>query len=65
MKTLLAILALAGAIALADAPVQQWIGVGGQAVAQRGSSACFQNCANVRRWPAEQCRAYCKGRSKR
>ena len=39
--------------------VQAWIGDG--AYAQ--SSACYQNCRNVRKWPPAQCRRYCKGRS--
>ena len=64
MKTLFAILVLAGAIVLVDIPMQQSVGTG-QALAQARSSACFQNCANVRRWPASQCRQYCKGKSKR
>jgi hypothetical protein len=64
MKTLLAIIALAGAFALADTVVEPWAG-GSLAVAQSRSSACFQNCTNVRRWPAAQCRQYCKGKSKR
>jgi hypothetical protein len=64
MKMLLTIIALAGAIALADTAVEQWAG-SNLAVAQARSSACFQNCANVRRWPAAQCREYCKGKSKR
>ena len=65
MKTLLIIVALAaGAIALADTAVEQWAG-SNLAVAQSRSSACFQNCANVRRWPASQCRQYCKGKGKR
>jgi hypothetical protein len=64
MKSLLAIVALAGAIALADTAVEQWAG-SNLAVAQGRSSACFQNCANVRRWPAAQCRQYCRGKGKR
>lgn len=64
MKTLLTIVALAGALALADTAAEQWAG-SNLAVAQARSSACFQNCANVRRWPASQCRQYCKGKSKR
>jgi hypothetical protein len=39
--------------------VQAWNGDG--AYAQ--SSACYQNCRNVRKWPPEQCRRFCKGRS--
>jgi hypothetical protein len=64
MKTLFAALALAGAVALVDLPVQQSANTG-QALAQSRSSACFQNCANVRRWPAAQCRQYCRGKGKR
>ena len=64
MKTLLAIVALAGAIALADTAAEQWAG-SNLAVAQGRSSACFQNCANVRRWPAAQCRQYCRGKAKK
>jgi hypothetical protein len=64
MNMLLTILVLAGAIALADTAVEQWAG-SNLAVAQSRSSACFQNCANVRRWPASQCREYCRGKSKR
>ena len=64
MKTLLAIVALAGAIALADTAAEQWAG-SNLAVAQGRSSACFQNCANVRRWPAAQCRQYCRGKGKK
>ena len=63
MKTLLSIVALAGAIALADTAAEQWAG-SNLAVAQSRSSACFQNCANVRRWPAAQCAQYCKGKSR-
>ncbi|MBO0764353.1 MAG: hypothetical protein J2P50_07175 [Hyphomicrobiaceae bacterium] len=64
MKTLLSILGLAGAFALADTGVEQGAG-SNLAIAQSRSSACFQNCANVRRWPASQCRAYCRGKTKR
>jgi hypothetical protein len=63
MKTLLTILVLAGAFALADTAVEQWAG-SNLALAQARSSACFQNCANVRRWPAAQCRQYCKDKTK-
>jgi hypothetical protein len=64
MKMLVTIVVLAGAIALADTAVEQWAS-SNLAVAQSRSSACFQNCANVRRWPASQCREYCRGKSKR
>ena len=63
MKTLLGIVALAGAITLADTAVEQWAG-SSQAIAQSRSNACYQNCTNVRRWPAAQCRQYCKGKAK-
>jgi hypothetical protein len=62
MKTFLSIVALAGAIAIADTAVEQWAG-SNRAFAQR-SSACFQNCTNVRRWPAAQCARYCRGKAK-
>jgi hypothetical protein len=62
MKTLLGIVAIAGAIVIADTAVEQWAG-SNLAFAQR-SSACFQNCTNVRRWPASQCEQYCRGKSK-
>ncbi|HWE17656.1 MAG TPA: hypothetical protein VG758_10820 [Hyphomicrobiaceae bacterium] len=64
MKTVLAIVALAGTFVLAGAAVQQWAD-GNVAIAQSRSSACFQNCTNVRQWPAAQCRQYCKGRGTR
>jgi hypothetical protein len=60
MRTLLVVVALAGAFVLTDAAVQQWAG-SDLAIAQSGSSACVQNCTNVRQWPAEQCRRYCRG----
>jgi hypothetical protein len=63
MKTLLSILALAGVFTLGGAATERW--VGNLVQAQAASSACFQNCANVRRWPAAQCQAYCRGKSKR
>jgi len=65
MKTLLAIVALAAAVVLADTAAEQWAG-SNLAIAQgRSSSACYQNCTNVRRWPASQCRQYCKGKGRR
>jgi hypothetical protein len=64
MKTLLSILALAGAFTLGAAATERWVGAN-LLQAQAASSACFQNCANVRRWPAAQCQAYCKGKAKR
>jgi hypothetical protein len=63
MKTLLSICALAGALMLGDAATERWAG-GSLAFAQ-GSSACYQNCTNVRRWPAAQCAQYCRGKAKR
>jgi hypothetical protein len=60
MKTLLIIVALAGAFALADTAAEQWAGRS-LAIAQ-SSSACIQNCMNVRQWPEAQCRRYCKGK---
>jgi hypothetical protein len=64
MKTLLSICALAGALMLGDAAAERWAG-SNLVLAQGGSSACYQNCANVRRWPAAQCAQYCKGKPKR
>ena len=63
MRTLFGIVALAAAFALADTAAGQWAG-SNLAFAQ-SSSACFQNCANVRRWPADQCARYCRGKPKR
>ena len=66
MKTLLGILALAGTLTLGGATTEQWIGAGqARAQAAGASSACYQNCANVRRWPSEQCLQYCRGKTKR
>jgi hypothetical protein len=64
MKTLLGILVLAGTLTLGGAATEHWVG-SGEVQAQATSSACFQNCANVRRWPAAQCREYCRGKTKR
>jgi hypothetical protein len=64
MKTLLSICALAGVLMLGGAAAERWAG-GGLVLAQTSSSACFQNCANVRRWPAAQCAQYCRGKAKR
>ncbi len=64
MKTLLSIVAVAGALTLGNVATEQWMG-GNLALAQGGSSACYQNCANVRRWPAAQCAQYCRGKPKR
>jgi hypothetical protein len=62
VKSLLSILALAGIVLLGSTVADQWTG-GSAALAQsKKSSACFQNCTNVRNWPAAQCRAYCKGK---
>jgi hypothetical protein len=65
MKTLLTLFALAGAIVVGSAASEQWAGTGKAFAQATGSSACFQNCANVRKWPAQQCRQYCRGRTKR
>jgi hypothetical protein len=65
MRTLLVAAALAaGAIVLADTAVAPLAG-SSIAVAQSRSSACYQNCTNVRRWPSAQCRAFCRGKSRR
>jgi hypothetical protein len=64
MKTLLTMLAVAGAIALGGTAAEQWAGTN-MAIAQAQSSACYQNCRNVRHWPAAQCQQYCRGRTKR
>jgi hypothetical protein len=63
MKTLASIAVLAAVITLGGTAVEQWTNTN-SAYAQ-GSSACFQNCANVRRWPAAQCQTYCRGKTKR
>jgi hypothetical protein len=63
MKTLLSICALAGALMLGDAAAERW--AHSNLVFAQGSSACYQNCANVRRWPSSQCAQYCRGKSKR
>ena len=63
MKMFASIAVVAAAVVLGGTAVEQWTG-GGAAIAQ-GSSACFQNCTNVRRWPAEQCRNYCRGKAKK
>lgn len=64
MKTLLSIVALAGAIALAGTAADRWAGRS-LAIAQADSSACLQNCAEVRKWPEAQCREYCRGKAKK
>src|SRR5262245_4987234 len=56
MKTLISVCILAAAITLCGSALQQGIGTNG-VLAQ--SSACVQNCQNVRQWPAAQCQAYC------
>jgi hypothetical protein len=64
MRYFLSLLAVVGAATLAGVVADQWTG-GGAAQAQsrgKGSSACIQNCMNVRNWPAEQCRQLCRGR---
>jgi hypothetical protein len=64
MKTLLSICALAGAFMLGDAAVERWAD-NNLVLAQSSSSACYQNCTNVRRWPAAQCAQLCRGKAKR
>lgn len=54
-----AVCAIMSVMMFSEPTVQTWIGDG--AYAQ--SSACYQNCRNVRKWPAGQCRKFCKGRS--
>jgi hypothetical protein len=63
MKTLLSVLAVAGALTLGNVATEQWLG--GNVVLAQGSSACYQNCTNVRRWPSAQCAQYCRGKPKR
>jgi hypothetical protein len=63
MKAFLATILIAGAVTLGGTAAEQWAGAN---IAQaQGSSACFQNCTNVRRWPAAQCQTYCRGKAKR
>ncbi|MFZ1104508.1 MAG: hypothetical protein WAN86_16945 [Hyphomicrobiaceae bacterium] len=64
MKTLLSICALAGALTLGDAATERWA-QSNLALAQGSSSACYQNCTNVRNWPAAQCARYCRNKAKR
>lgn len=47
---------MAVAILLCESAAGLWIGY---SPAQAESSACVQNCQNVRHWPEAQCRAYC------
>lgn len=65
MKKVIGFAVAAGAVmavAMFGEPAgQAWIGDG--AYAQSRSSACYQNCRNVRKWPGAQCGRYCKGRS--
>jgi hypothetical protein len=63
MKTLLTIAVLAGAFVFADTAAEQRAG-SNLAFAQSVRNACFENCAYVRRWPAGQCRRFCRGRNK-
>jgi hypothetical protein len=65
MKTLLGICALAGALMIGDTAAERWAGTNLVMAQSGGSSACFQNCTNVRRWPAAQCSEYCRGKAKR
>ena len=53
-----AVCAIIGIVMAGESTVQAWIGDGAHAQ----SSACYQNCTNVRRWPAAQCRRYCRVR---
>jgi hypothetical protein len=62
MKMLATLVVLAAAITLGNTAVGPWMGGN---VAQAQSSACIQNCTNVRRWPVAQCREFCRGRTKR
>jgi hypothetical protein len=62
MKMLASITVLAAVITLGGTAVERWAETNS---AHAQSSACFQNCANVRRWPAAQCRDYCRGKTKR
>jgi hypothetical protein len=63
MKMLLGAIALAAAFTVADMAAGPWTG---DNVAQaQTSSACIQNCTNVRRWPTAQCREYCRGKAKK
>jgi len=63
MKVLLSIVVVAAAFTLGGVATEQWLG--SNRVEAQGSSACFQNCAYVRRWPAAQCRTYCARKGKR
>ena len=47
---------LAAAILLCESAAELRIGYNS---VQAQSSACIQNCQNVRHWPEAQCRAYC------
>jgi hypothetical protein len=47
---------LAAAILLSESATELWTGYNS---VQAQSSACVQNCQNVRHWPEAQCRAYC------
>ena len=75
MKPLLAIFAIAGVTIAASTgalrwervsamvgTAQQWARGNGAQARGGGSRACIQNCVNVRRCPAAQCRQYCKGK---
>jgi hypothetical protein len=63
MKALLSILLLAGTITLGSTAAEQWIG--GNVAHAQDSSACVQNCVNVRRWPESQCRQACAKKGKK
>jgi len=65
MRKLLGIAVAAGAVvavASLGKPAGQ-TAFGDAAYAQSKSSACYQDCRRVRKWPAEQCRRHCRGRS--
>lgn len=54
-----AVCAILSVMMLGEPTAQIWVGDGAFAK----SSACYQNCRNVRKWPAAQCRKLCRGRS--
>ena len=62
MKTLVSILVVAGAITLGGTAAEHLIG--SNLVQAQSSSACIQNCVNVRRWPEAQCRKACAKKDK-
>jgi hypothetical protein len=62
MKSLFSILVVAGAITLGGTAAERWMG--SNIVQAQSSSACVQNCVNVRRWPEAQCRKACAKKDK-